>query len=191
MKILTDLHTHTNVSAHAFSSLQENARYAASIGLELIAITNHGPYKDGRAEDGIHLWHFENLHLVPRNIDGITVLRGAEVNVLDEKGTLDIPDKILSKLDIVIASCHDFVFEPYDDESFKRFYTAIMRNPHIDIIGHICRNKHLHCLDEIIKLAKENNKLIEINIASSKLAKFTENVKLVIKNALNIKQKLL
>jgi len=177
MKILTDLHTHTNVSQHALSTLIENARYAASIGLELIAITNHGPSKGTWGEDGPHPWHFESLRFVPKIVEGITVLRGAEANVLDANGTLDIDDRILKTLDFVIASCHDYVYEPGSDESFLRVYTALCNNPYVDMLGHACRKPWDKHLDEVIQMAKQNNKIIEINYESFNRAKHKNAVK--------------
>jgi len=190
MKILTDLHTHTNVSQHAFSTLTENAKYAAEVGMELIACTNHGPTHQTTGELGVHIWHFKNLSLVPRTVEGITVLRGAETNIMDENGTLDIENSLLAELDIVIASCHLEIFEPHNDESFKRIYTAVMDNPHVDILGHICRCKHLKYLDEIIKLAAQKNKLIEINNSCFRRSYLLENAKLVVRKCLEHKAKI-
>ena len=42
-KVLLDAHTHTVVSGHAYSSLQEMAKAAADMGLEVLGITEHGP----------------------------------------------------------------------------------------------------------------------------------------------------
>ena len=64
MHIIADLHTHTNVSAHAHSSLEEMVQGAKRAGLSAIAITNHGP----AMEDGAHQWHYANLNIVPRKI---------------------------------------------------------------------------------------------------------------------------
>ena len=54
MKILTDLHTHTLASTHAYSTLKENIDMAKQMGLEAIAVTDHGI----SMEDAPHLWHF-------------------------------------------------------------------------------------------------------------------------------------
>ena len=43
MQIIADLHTHTNVTDHAFSTLTEMVQAAHDMGLKAIAITNHGP----------------------------------------------------------------------------------------------------------------------------------------------------
>ena len=42
-KVLLDAHTHTVASGHAYSSLQEMAKAAADMGLEVLGITEHGP----------------------------------------------------------------------------------------------------------------------------------------------------
>jgi len=158
MKILTDLHTHTNRSSHAYSTIYENVMQAAKMGLELIAITDHAPASRG----GISLNHFEYLPVfIPRVVEGVTVLRGIEVNILDETGTIGIADELLDKLDIVIAACHESVFEPTAEQVLKT-YISVINNPRVDIIGHLDRND-LSDLDEIIKLAIAQNKLVEIN----------------------------
>jgi putative hydrolase len=167
MKILTDLHTHTNRSSHAYSTIYENVAQAAKRGLELIAITDHAP----TSNEGINLNHFIYLPIfLPRVIEGVTVLRGIEVNILDETGKLDISERLLDKLDIVIASCHENVFEPNAEQLLKT-YTAVINNPRVHIIGHLCRNNFYSDFDEIIRLAMTHNKLIEINNLSFKSRK--------------------
>ena len=183
MKILTDLHTHTSASAHAFSTITENIAHAAKNGIELIATTNHGPSSHCK----IHSDHFKYLpYFIPQVVDGVTVLSGAEANILDETGKLDLDEKILKELDIVIASCHTPPFKPQSDESFKKTYTAIANNPQVDIVGHLCRNNHLNYLDNIIDLSMKKGKLIEINSLSfkSKGHGHTEKSKFLIERCL-------
>jgi len=181
MKILTDLHTHTNRSTHAYSTIYENVAQAAKMGLELIAITDHAPASRG----GVHFDHFKYLSVfIPRVIEGITVLRGVEANIQDETGKLDITEKLLDKLDIVIASCHGSVFLPNAGKILKT-YTSVINNPRVDIIGHLCRNDTCD-FDEIIKLAIAHNKLIEINNLSFKSRKSEriEHCKILMKKCL-------
>ena len=47
MKIKADLHTHTLSSGHAYSTIDEMAKGAQKRGLNLIAITDHGPAMPG------------------------------------------------------------------------------------------------------------------------------------------------
>ena len=74
MQIVADLHTHTNVSSHAHSTLAEIVHAAKEAGMLAIALTNHGPAMD----DGPHQWHFGNLNILPRVMDGVTIIRGME-----------------------------------------------------------------------------------------------------------------
>jgi len=154
---------------------------AAKIGLELIAITDHAPAPRG----GISLFHFEYLPVfIPRVVEGVTVLRGIEVNILDETGTIGIADELLDALDIVIASCHETIFEPTAEQVLKT-YTSVINNPRVDIVGHLDRND-LSGLDEIIKLAIAQNKLVEINNLSfqSRRPERVENSKILMKKCL-------
>ena len=164
MKIKTDIHTHTNHTQHAYSTLWENAACAAKKGIELIAMTNHGPASHCHLERD----HFKYPPFtVPRRLNelGITILRGAETNVLDDMGNLDLDNEILGNLDLVIASCHEKPYSPKTDKSFMRMYENLANNPQVDILGHICRNmpQDENCLDEVIELANKKGKLIEIN----------------------------
>ena len=86
MKILLDTHTHTLASTHAYSTVLEMAKYASEAGMEAIAITDHAP----AIPDGAHPWHFQNLKAIPREIYGVKILYGAEVNILDLEGNIDL-----------------------------------------------------------------------------------------------------
>ncbi|MDP2234058.1 MAG: PHP domain-containing protein, partial [Actinomycetota bacterium] len=74
MRLRADLHTHTIASGHAYSTLTENVRAAREGGLELIAVTDHGP----SVPQGAHPWYFWNLKVAPSVLDGVRVLKGCE-----------------------------------------------------------------------------------------------------------------
>ena len=101
-KVLIDAHTHTVASGHAYSSLQEMVRAAADKGLEILGITEHGPSVPGTCP----LVYFRNMFVVPRQMYGIRLLMGCEVNILDNQGNLDLNDEYLDRLDIAIAGIH-------------------------------------------------------------------------------------
>lgn len=159
MKITVDTHTHTNVSAHAYSTLEENLRYAKEIGLEAVAITNHGP----AMTDAPHVWHFMNMVNIPRDINGVKVLYGAETNIIDEDGSLDIDSSVLSMLDVVIASMHHDTFRPHDRAIHTQAYINALKNPYVDIIGHSGAPEYEYDIDAVLSLAKKEGKMIEIN----------------------------
>ena len=97
-----DLHTHTVASGHAYCSLREMAKAAADKGLEVLGITEHAPAMPGTC----HKYYFENLKIVPREMYGIQLLLGSEVNILDAQGTVDLVQRTLERMDVVIASLH-------------------------------------------------------------------------------------
>ena len=59
--IYLDLHTHTIVSGHAYSTLNENIAAAKQHGLKIYGISDHAPKMPGST----HLFYFRNLHVVP------------------------------------------------------------------------------------------------------------------------------
>jgi putative hydrolase len=162
MKYVLDTHTHTISSGHAYNTLFENLKEASENKMEVVAVTDHGPTMPGSS----HLFYFANLKVLPRELFGVTLLKGCEANIIDREGNLDIPDRIQKKLDIIIASLHDVCIEPGSrDENTKALINA-MKNPYVDIIGH-CGNPVFPIHEEIVvKAAKENNVLIEINNSS-------------------------
>ena len=99
MKTLLDVHTHTVASGHAFSTLQEMAVAASEKGLKLLGITEHAPGIPGTCSP----IYFRNLHVVPRRIYGVELLLGAELNIIDYKGTIDMGEEYFPMLDIRIA----------------------------------------------------------------------------------------
>ena len=121
MRLLADLHTHTVASGHAFSTVTELATAAAAKGLELIAITDHGPAVPG----GAHAWFFWNSKAIPGTLSGVRILKGCEANVADTENGLDLPDEILSILDIVAVGLHPLT--GFDDGNKARNTRALIR----------------------------------------------------------------
>ena len=103
MKIIADLHTHTLVSEHAYSTVDEMLNAAKDKGFLALAITDHGP----ASSDGAKSVHFKAMHSLPEYINGVRLLKGAEVNIIDYSGKLDLSSNILVNLDFVVASYHE------------------------------------------------------------------------------------
>ena len=132
LKLLLDTHCHTISSGHAYSTIKEIAEEAADMGLKLIAMTDHGPDMQG----GPDLFHFGNMRVIPEYIKGVRVLKGVEANIMDFEGRLDVPEKYLKKLDIVIASLHEACIDSGTVEENTRALIGAMSNPFVDIIAH-------------------------------------------------------
>lgn len=162
MDYVIDTHTHTIASGHAYNTLLENLKHASENGIKVLAATDHGPKMPGAS----HIFYFANMRVLPREIYGVTLLKGCEANIMNFQGELDIPVKIQKNLDIIIASLHDVCIEPGSREENTAALIGAMKNPNVDIIGH-CGNPVFPIYEEeVVKAAKENNVLIEINNSS-------------------------
>ena len=162
MKIIGDMHTHTVASTHAYSTITENCRSAAERGIRVVAMTDHW----GEMPDSPHIWHFENLRILPRQICGVTVLKGVETNIIDNDGNFDMPRKTLEKLEWVVASMHRQVYEPTTAENHTRAYIKAAQDPIVDVIGHCTTDMFPIDFEKCVKAFKEYEKLVEINESS-------------------------
>lgn len=173
MKILADIHTHTIASGHAYSTITENIKAASKKGLKLIATTDHTEGMPG----GAHAFHFANLRSLPDEIDGVKILRGAEANIIDYEGHLDVDEELLGELDMAIASFHPPCIDFADVETVTRGLEKVMQNPYISIIGHPGDSRYPLDFERIVKMAKATGTLLEVNNASLKPTSFRPGVR--------------
>ncbi|MBZ5674979.1 MAG: DNA polymerase/3'-5' exonuclease PolX [Acidobacteriia bacterium] len=131
-----DLHAHSTYS-DGKSTIEEMVEHAAELGYEYIALTDHSPSQ--RVAHGLDLDRLEQKieeigQLRKKRKDRAPhILIGTEVDILAD-GKLDYPDKVLARLDIVVASIHS-LFHQSKDEITNRLLAALA-NPHVDIVGH-------------------------------------------------------
>lgn len=165
MKYLSDLHTHTIVSGHAYTTLMENINFCAEKGIKVLGTSEHGP----EMPNAPHIWYFGNLITVPRVVNGVTILRGCEANILDKHGLLDMPEEGTKNLDYMIASFHEPVFEPSTLEiNTLAMLNAIDNNEKVKIVGHIGNPNYKLDYRKIVEKVKEKDIMIEINNSSLK-----------------------
>lgn len=158
-----DIHTHTIASGHgSTSTITDMAKAAAAHNLKMLGITDHGPATLG----GGRVSYFRSLAHAQKKRLGIEMLYGAEVNILDNKGKLDLDDTILEKLDYAIASIHKPVKKPGTIEENTAAYIAAMQNPNVRIIGHCDDVKYPVDYLAIVKAAMKYDVLLEINNSS-------------------------
>lgn len=162
MRPLADLHTHTMASGHAYSTLTENIQVARARGLELIAVTDHGP----AVPQGAHPWHFWNLKVVPSVLDGVRILKGCEANLVpDTENGLDLPDQVLALLDFVGIGFHPTT--GYDHRDRERNTDALLRvmaNPLVDQVTHPGNDDEFPLdMDAVVRAAVEHNVILELN----------------------------
>ncbi|MDN5344965.1 MAG: putative hydrolase [Clostridia bacterium] len=160
MFLEADLHTHTVASGHAYSTVKELAEAAEKRGLKLIAITDHGLKMPG----GPHEYHFGNLVALPRKIGQVEILRGVEANILDTDGTLDLPERLLDQLDIVLAGFHTGTgFDGCSQEEYTRAALAALANPRVHIIVHPGNPEFPIHIEKLVLAAAAQHKALEIN----------------------------
>lgn len=162
MKLKIDTHVHTISSGHAYSTFSDYLKYAKENDIEMFALTDHGPKMPGAS----HLYYFANQKEIPSMIDGIEILRGVEANILNIEGKIDIPDKILNKLDIVIASLHTPCIDSSTITKNTEALINVMMSGKVDIIGHPGNTAYKIDINEFVKTAKKYNVAIEINSGS-------------------------
>ena len=163
MRIEIDTHTHTLVSGHAYQTMKEMAYTAAEKGLKGLAITEHAPKMPGSC----HEYYFSNMNVVPRQMYGIDLMLGVEVNILDENGGHDLTPEIIRDLDLSIASIHPPCYgQTKGIEKNTQAYINMMKKDYIDIIGHPDDGRFEVDYEALVEHAVKTKTLIEINNAS-------------------------
>ena len=168
-----DFHMHT-IASDGANTAEEMALAAKKFGYEYIAITDHTKYD--RIANGLNekemLEHAKRIRDLNKKIKGIKIFAGAEVAILAD-GSLDFPEDVLKKLDIVVASLHSG-FKQDKDAATKRVLKAL-DNKYVDIFGHPTgriihkREPIKFNMPEVLKLCKERKVLLEINSSPSRL----------------------
>lgn len=173
MEILVDVHTHTIASGHAYCTLDENMKAAAEKKMKVVAMTDHTSGMPG----GAHDYHFSNLKAIPSVLHGVTLLKGAEVNIIDYEGTVDLENEVLKGLDLAIASLHPPCIDFADEQTITTCIEKVMENKYISMIGHPGDNRYPMDFKRMVEKAKETSTLLEVNNASLKPGSFRQGVR--------------
>lgn len=168
-----DLQMHSTWSDGS-NTIGEMARAAQEMGHEYICITDHGgnlpianALKGAQTKD-----YLKDIEKANNNIRGITVLKGMEANITKD-GTIDVPNRILKQMDIVLGSIHSGFKNP-KEEMTKRI-TKAMENEHVDIIAHPTgrlinqRPAYDTDFDALLDTAKSTGTVLEINASPERL----------------------
>lgn len=162
MNDIMDLHTHTVASGHAYNTLYEMAKAASEKGLTLFGSTDHGPKMPGAS----HEFYFVNFKVIPRTLYGVKILMGAELNILDCTGKVDLRKGLLERLDYAIASLHEPCCRRGTAAENTRAYLGAIENPLIHIIGHPDDGRFPVDYDTLAAAAAEHHTLLEVNSSS-------------------------
>lgn len=177
-----DLHTHSVASGHGtVQTIADLAKSACSKGITVLGISDHGPATPGSCRES----YFRSLKAAPKQRAGIRVLYGAEANILDESGRLDLSASVMEGLDYIIASIHAPTFKSgaYCQRSFwdrrqtaphreaalrssTAAYISAMSCPYVKVLGHPDDEHYPVNCEELVRAAVEYRVILEINESS-------------------------
>lgn len=168
-----DLHSHT-ILTDGKNTLEEMAEAAQKLGYKYIANTDHSKRVTiaGGLDEKEVIENIKRTDKLNEQFKNFTILKGIEVDILED-GSLDLPDYILKELDIVIGAIH-YKFNLSREEQTERILRA-MDNPYFNILAHptgrLINEREPYDIDlvKIMKKAKENNCILEINAQPSRL----------------------
>ncbi len=170
-QIEVDTHTHTVLSGHAWSTLNENCIAASSRGLKGLCLTEHGPAMD----HSLNSFSSCSLGMIPEFVHGVRVFTGMEFNIINFNGDIDQIEPVSHKhIHFGIASMHDVCMPLGSKKQHTEAYIAALNNPLVDILGHPGYAYFPVDPKPIVLEARRLDKLIEVNNNSFRARKGSE-----------------
>jgi DNA polymerase (family 10) len=168
-----ELHAHTKAT-DGRSTLEEMANAAKERGYEYLAITEHSKHVTvAKGLDAKRLaQQIDEVDRLNEKLDGIVLLKGIEVDILED-GSLDLPDEVLKKLDLVVCAVH-YKFNLPVDKQTERIIKGI-DNPYFTILAHPTgrmigeREPYQLDMEQLMKVAKETGCVLELNAQPERL----------------------
>ncbi len=168
-----DLHTHTRAT-DGMASLEEMVGAARRAGLRYLAITDHSKYLGAvHGLDATALSRqIDQIDALNARTRGITVLKGVEVDVLED-GSLALPDPALARLDLVVAAVHSQFGLPRRKQT-ERLLRALDR-PYLSVLAHptarlLDQRPPIDCdWSQVFRRAAERPCLLELNAQPARL----------------------
>ena len=168
-----DLHSHTKAT-DGHNSIREMAAAAKAAGLSYIAVTEHSRRLTvARGFDPQRLLkQIDEIDRLSEVQSGITLLKGIEVDILED-GNLDLPDTVLSRLDLVVGAVHSAFDLPRRKQTARilralesRYFT-ILAHPAARLLG--ARAAIDVDMLAIVRAAKKRGRYLELNAQPDRL----------------------
>lgn len=161
--IYLDLHTHTISSGHGSTDKIFDLVHAASDrNLRILGISDHGPATKGSASSS----YFRSLKYADKKKSGVRLFYGAELNILDKNGTVDLKDSVLEVLDYALVSIHPPIFTPYEHSDLTQAYEKAIHHPKVRFLGHIDDDRFPVDFERLLAYAQKYQVYPEINNSS-------------------------
>lgn len=160
-KLVADIHMHTLASGHAYGTIREMAASAKEKGLELIGISEHGPGIPGTVDS----FYYSNLEVIPRIINGVEVIHGCEINVLNN-GNLSLEEEYINLLDYAIVGIHKLCYRNEGKEKNTDNLISCMKNNKVRFVSHPDDDRTPLNYERLVQAAKEYKVALEVNNSS-------------------------
>ena len=168
-----DLHCHTKAS-DGHQTIAALVEAAERRGYQYILVSDHSPTTrvTGGLTSAELRAHVKRIRAVQKDHPGITVLAGAECDVLPD-GSLDYPDDVLAELDLVVAAVHGSFKQPR--HVMTRRICRALAHPSVHVLAHPtgrlinARDPYAVDVDEVLRTAKRHDKAVEINAHPARL----------------------
>ncbi|MBQ2947757.1 MAG: phosphatase [Clostridia bacterium] len=171
--IIADLHTHTLASGHAYGTIRENAQAAAEKGLHILGVSEHGPGIPGTCSP----IYFANLSAVPKELYGVRILHGSEINVL-EGGRLSLEERYIGYLDYAIAGVHSICYANQGrTENTMNTIRCMEASSKVRFISHPDDDRTPMDYDLLCRGARDNGVALEVNNSSLSASSFRVNAR--------------
>ena len=187
-----DLQVHSE-NSDGTATIEEMARGAKAFSLDYIAITDHTKSLKlaGGLEEQELLEQADKISQLNDRLreEEFRILSSAEVNIMKD-GSLDIPNTVLDKLDIVGAAIHSHFNLPIETQTERLIKAA--KNPSVDILfhptGRLINKRAGYPLDieKVIEVAKDTNTVLEIDAHFDRLDLKDEYVRMAVRNGVKL-----
>jgi len=162
-----DLHVHSKASDGHFS-IKDMALAAQEKGYEYLAICDHSQRVTiAHGLDAKRLAaQIEEINRLNDTFKGFTILKGAEVDILED-GSLDFPNDLLQHLDLTVCAIH-YKFNLPRAKQTERIIRG-MDNPYFSILAHPTgrmlneREPYEVDMEQIMAAALERGCYLEVN----------------------------
>jgi putative hydrolase len=169
--MLVDFHCHTHFSLCGCHSLLEVLAQAKKCGIQVQAITDHGPTLGGH----IPTTFFDRFRC-PYPAEEFTLLKGMECNLLG-KGKIDVLPKYLPYMDLVLLGIHPNTPRHKKASYYTReLIAALQANPYIDVLTHL--NTPCYPVDfrAVVQVAVRQGVAIELNNSKTNLQRAPDDL---------------
>lgn len=156
-----DIHTHTIASGHAYGTVREMVSAAKEAGLQLLGISEHAPGIPGTTNP----FYYTNLGAIPRVINGVELVHGCELNVLNDK-SFSLEDKFMQFLDYALIGIHGLCYENRGIRENTENVISYMKHEKVFFVSHPDDSRMPLDYELLVKAAKEYHVALEVNNSS-------------------------